>query len=164
MIFVTLFSKKVICDNENSQHKKWSFSVRISSVNVTKFELADAPLLVAKLLLLYRFWPQINHKYWRFCESLVLFPLVDKYSLGMVTTPNDVINMSMRKRENKEITINFVLNIWNVFYCQKTEGLIAQLGKHEILCEYIRSDMRGYFQVLDLNVNKRVKDFMRNSN
>ena len=70
----------------------------------------------------------------------------------------------MRKRENKEITINFALNIWNVFYCQKTEGLIAQLGKHEILCEYIRSDMRGYFQVLDLNVNKRVKDFMRNCN
>ena len=47
-----------------------------------------------------------------------------------------------------------------VFRGQKTEAVTSLLHEQKILNEYVPNNMTNYFQVLDLTVNKWVKDFM----
>ena len=47
-----------------------------------------------------------------------------------------------------------------VFRGQKTEAVTSLLHDQKILNEYVPNNMTNYFQVLDLTVNKWVKDFM----
>ena len=52
--------------------------------------------------------------------------------------------------------------IWDVFRGQKTEAVTSLLQEQEILNEYVPNNMTDYFRVvLDLTVNKWVKDFMK---
>ena len=55
----------------------------------------------------------------------------------------------------------YVLLIWGVFRGQKTEAVTSSLQEQKILNEYIPDNMSDYFQVLDLTVNKWVKDFIK---
>ena len=55
----------------------------------------------------------------------------------------------------------YALLIWGVFRGQKTEALTSSLQEQRILNEYIPDIMSDYFQVLDLTVNKWVKDFIK---
>ena len=48
----------------------------------------------------------------------------------------------------------YALLIWKVFHDQKTK-------EQKILNEYVTNNMTDYFQVLDLTVNKWVKDYMK---
>ena len=53
------------------------------------------------------------------------------------------------------------LLIWNIFRGQKTEAVTSLLQEQKILNDYVPNNMTDYFQVLDLTVNKGVKDFMK---
>ena len=53
------------------------------------------------------------------------------------------------------------LLICNVFSGQKTEAVTSLLQEQKILNDYVPNNMNDYFQVLDLTVNKGVKDFMK---
>ena len=55
----------------------------------------------------------------------------------------------------------YALFIWDVFRGQKTEAVTSLLQEKKILNEYVPNNMTDYFQVLDLTVNKWVKDFMK---
>ena len=55
----------------------------------------------------------------------------------------------------------YVLLIWYVFRGQKTEAVTSLLQEQKILNEYVPNNMTDYFQMLDLTVNKWVKDFMK---
>ena len=54
----------------------------------------------------------------------------------------------------------YSLLIWDVFCGQKTEAVTSLLQEQKVLNEYVPNNMTDYFQVLDLTVNKWVKDFM----
>ena len=53
------------------------------------------------------------------------------------------------------------LLIWKVFRDQKTEAVNSLLQEQKILNEYATNNMTDYFQVLDLTVNKWVRDYMK---
>ena len=55
----------------------------------------------------------------------------------------------------------YSLLIWDVFCGQKTEAVTSLLQEQKVLNEYVPNNMTDYFQVLDLTVNKWVKDFMK---
>ena len=66
----------------------------------------------------------------------------------------------MRGEEIRDADQHALL-IWNVFRGQKTEAVTSILQEQKILNDYLPNNMTGYFQVLDLTVNKQVKDFMK---
>ena len=66
----------------------------------------------------------------------------------------------MRGEEIRDADQHALL-IWNVFRGQKTEAVTSILQEQKILNDYVPNNMTGYFQVLDLTVNKEVKDFMK---
>ena len=51
--------------------------------------------------------------------------------------------------------------IWDAFRGQKTETVTSLLQEQKILNEYVPSNMTDYFQVLDLTLNKWVKEVMK---
>ena len=55
----------------------------------------------------------------------------------------------------------YALLIWAVLRGQKTEAVTSLLQEQKILNEYVPNNMTDYFQVLNLTVNKWVKDFMK---
>ena len=67
---------------------------------------------------------------------------------------------SMR-REKIGDADQYALLIWKVFRDQKTEAVNSLLQEQKILNEYATNNMTDYFQVLDLTVNKWVKDYMK---
>ena len=66
----------------------------------------------------------------------------------------------MRGEEIRDADQHALL-IWNVFRGQKTEAVTSILQEQKILNDYVPNNMTDYFQVLDLTVNKQVKDFMK---
>ena len=68
--------------------------------------------------------------------------------------------MSM-KREKKGNADQYALLIWDVFRGQKTEAVTSLLQDQKILNEYVPNNMTSCFQVLDLTVNKWVKEFIK---
>ena len=66
----------------------------------------------------------------------------------------------MRGEEVRDADQHALL-IWNVFRGQKTEAVTSILQEQKILNDYVPNNMTGYFQVLDLTVNKEVKDCMK---
>ena len=54
----------------------------------------------------------------------------------------------------------YALLIWDVFRGQKTEAVTSLLKEKKIWNEYVPKNVTDYFQVLDLTVNKWVKDFI----
>ena len=55
----------------------------------------------------------------------------------------------------------YALLIWDVFRGLKTEAVTSLLQEQKILNEYVPNNMTDFFQVLDLTVNKWVKDFTK---
>ena len=55
----------------------------------------------------------------------------------------------------------YALLICDVFRGQKTEAITSLLQEQKILNEYVPNNKTDYFQVLDLTVNKWVKDYMK---
>ena len=50
---------------------------------------------------------------------------------------------------------------WDAFRGQKTETVTSLLEEQKILNEYVPNNMTDYFQVLDLSLNKWVKEVMK---
>ena len=70
--------------------------------------------------------------------------------------------MSMRREKKIGDADQYALLMWDVFRGQKTEAVISLLQEQKkILNEYVPNNMINYFQVLDLTVNKWVRDFMK---
>ena len=65
------------------------------------------------------------------------------------------------RREKIGDADQYALLIWNVFRGRKTEVVTFLLQEHKISNEYVPDNMTDYFQVLDLTINKWVKDFMK---
>lgn len=64
------------------------------------------------------------------------------------------------KKERLQNPDQFALLIWDDFRGQKKE-MVTLLEENRLLREYIPSNMTDYFEVLNLTVNKWVKDFMK---
>ena len=67
----------------------------------------------------------------------------------------------MRREKKIEDADQYALLIWDVFRDQKTEAITSLLQEQKILNEYVPSNITDYFQVLDLTVNKWMKDLMK---
>ena len=65
------------------------------------------------------------------------------------------------KREKIRDADQHALLIWNIFHGQKTEAVTSLLQEQKILNDHVPNNMTDYFQVVDLTVNKGVKDFMK---
>ena len=68
---------------------------------------------------------------------------------------------SMRREKKIGGADQYALLILDVFRGQKTEAVTSSLQEQKILNEYVPDNMSDYFQVLDLTVNKWVKDFIK---
>ena len=69
------------------------------------------------------------------------------------------VNADRAKLANPD---QFSLLIWDVFRGQKTDEVTSLLTENKILYEYVPNNMTADFQVLDLTVNKWVKNIMMN--
>ena len=62
---------------------------------------------------------------------------------------------------NEERICIYALLIWGLFRDQKTEVVTCLIQWQKVLNDYVPNNMTDYFQVLDLTVNKWVKEFMK---
>ena len=69
------------------------------------------------------------------------------------------VNAERAKLANPD---QFSLLIWDVFRGQKTDEVTSLLTENKILYEYVPNNMTADFQVLDLTVNKWVKNITMN--
>ena len=72
-----------------------------------------------------------------------------------------VIPYVNKEREKMGNLDQYALLIWDVFRGQKTNEVTSLLQENKIFNEYVPNNMTSDFQVLDLTVNKWVKDFMK---
>ena len=87
----------------------------------------------------------------------------EKHYSNTITTHLQEIVIPYVDGEREKIgdAVQYALLIWDVFRGQKTEAVTSLLQEQKILNEYVPNDMTDYFQVLDLTVNKWVKNFMK---